>query len=69
MRHGVVRFMVEVFVVDLMTILNACQYFRGFVYQGARFSPDRQSIEVRVRPRQRSVAICSACHCLPNTRP
>jgi transposase len=48
---------------QLLTILNRCHRFRGFVYQGARFSQtDRTTIEVRVRPRVGSTAICSGCH-------
>ena len=60
--------MVEVFAaarfraVELITILNRCHRFRGFVYQHARFSPDNKSIEVAVRPRKGSTAICSRCH-------
>jgi transposase len=58
--------MVEVFAVffalELLTILNRCHRFRGFVYQHARFSADKKSIEVAVRPRQGSAAICSGCH-------
>jgi hypothetical protein len=34
----------------------------GFVYQHARFSPDKNSIEITVRPRQGAAAICSRCH-------
>jgi transposase len=50
------------FAMQLLTILNRCHRFRGFVYQHARFSADRKSIEVAVRPRQGSAAICSRCH-------
>ena len=50
------------FVMDLITILNRCHRFRGFVYHQARFGPDPNSIEVAVRPRQGSVAVCSGCH-------
>ncbi len=32
---------------ELIKILNRCHHFRGFVYQHARFSPDRKSIECR----------------------
>lgn len=48
--------------VELITILNRCHRHRGFVYQQARFSPDRRSIEVSVRPRRGSAAVCSRCH-------
>jgi len=46
---------------ELLTILNHCHRHRGFVYQSARFSADRKSIEVKMRPRQGAVAICSGC--------
>jgi transposase len=47
---------------ELLTILNRCHRFRGFVYHRARFSPDHKSIEVLVRPRQGASAVCSGCH-------
>ena len=47
---------------ELITILNRCHRFRGFVYQHARFSADKKSIEVAVRPRKGSAAVCSRCH-------
>jgi transposase len=47
---------------QLITILNRCHRFPGFVYQRARFSSDHKSIEIDVRPRQGSRAICSRCH-------
>ena len=37
---------------ELITILNRCHRFRGFVYQQAHFSADKKSIEVAVRPRK-----------------
>ena len=63
-------FTVEVFAIgtvllamQLITILNRCHRFRGFAYEGAGFSPtERNIIEVRVRPRKGSAAICSGCH-------
>jgi hypothetical protein len=45
-----------------LTILNRCHHFLGFVYHRAGFSPNRKSIDVSVRPRKRSAAICSRCH-------
>src|SRR5260370_11306476 len=47
---------------ELITILNRCHRFRGFVYQHAYFSADKKSIEVAVRPRKGSAAVCSRCH-------
>jgi hypothetical protein len=47
---------------ELTTILNRCHHFRGFVYEHARFSTDKKSIEVVLRPRKRSAAVCSRCH-------
>ena len=46
---------------DLITILNHCYPQRGFVYDHTRLSPDKKSIEVIVRPRKGSKAICSGC--------
>jgi len=47
---------------ELLTILNRCHRFRGSVYQYAHFNADKKSIEVAVRPRKGSVAVCSRCH-------
>ena len=48
---------------DLTTILNHCHHFPGFVYSPARFNEhDRTIIEIIVRPRQGSRAVCSGCH-------
>src|ERR1035438_4922558 len=51
----VTRLIVEVFTADffameLITILNRCHHFRGFVYHHARFTLDHKSIEISVRP-------------------
>ena len=47
---------------ELITILNRCHRFRGFVYQQAHFSADKKNIEVAVRLRKGSAAVCSRCH-------
>ena len=47
---------------QLITILNRCHRFPGFVYQQACFSSDHKSIEIAVRPRKGSPAVCSRCH-------
>jgi len=47
---------------QIITLLNQCYHFPGFVYQPARLSPDRKRLEIRVRPRVGSKAICSGCH-------
>jgi hypothetical protein len=49
---------------ELITILNRCHRFRGFVYQHAYFGADKKSIEVAVRPRKGSAAVCSRYHLL-----
>jgi transposase len=62
------RFILGVFapafsaMLQLITILNRCHHFRGFVYQHACFSSDHKSIEIAVRPRKGSAAVCSRCH-------
>ena len=47
---------------QIITLLNQCYRFPGFVYQQARLSQDRKRLEIQVRPRVRSKAICSGCH-------
>lgn len=51
-----------VFAMLLITILNHCHRFPGFIYQSAKFSTDKRTIEVQVRPRRGSAAVCSGCH-------
>jgi hypothetical protein len=45
-----------------IAILNRCHRFRGFVYRHAHFSAGNESIEVAVRPRKDSAAVCSRSH-------
>ena len=47
---------------QLITILNRCHRFPGFISRQARFSSDHKSIEIAVRPRKGSAAVCSRCH-------
>ena len=49
------------FMLQLITILNRCHRFPGFVYQQARFSSDHKSIEITVRPAGGAKAVCSRC--------
>jgi len=45
----------------LTRLLNACHHFPGFVYAGARLDEASKTVEIDVRPRQGSKAICSGC--------
>lgn len=45
----------------LTRLLNACHHHPGFVYQGARLLEAENIIEIIVRPRRGSRAICSVC--------
>jgi len=46
---------------ELTTILNQCYPQPGFVYRKARFRADKKAIEVPVRPRKGSKAVCGRC--------
>ena len=46
---------------ELTTILNQCYPQPGFVYHKARFRADKKAIEVPVRPRKGSKAVCARC--------
>lgn len=45
----------------LKTILNACCDFKGFVVGESNFSQDRKTIEIHIRARKGSKAMCSSC--------
>jgi len=45
----------------LITLLNHCERFPGFVYVKARLAEQR-TIEIDVRPRRGSKPVCSICH-------
>ena len=46
----------------LITLLNHCHHFPGFIYEKARHCPDKGTIEIHVRPRRGSKPVCSGCH-------
>jgi transposase len=46
---------------QIITLLNQCYHFPGFVYHQARLSEDGKHLEICVRPRVGSKAICSGC--------
>jgi transposase len=46
---------------ELTTILNQCYPQPGFVYENARFRADKKAIEVPVRPRRGTKAVCGRC--------
>jgi transposase len=46
---------------QIITLLNQCYRFPGFVYHQARLSEDGKRLEIWVRPRVGSKAICSGC--------
>mgnify|MGYP003381775975 FL=1 len=46
----------------LISILNQCYHFPGFVYVVARLNKSSQSIDVEVRERSNSKGICCVCH-------
>jgi len=61
-RSILVVFSAALRAMELITILNRCHRFRGFVYRHARFSSDHKTIKVTIRPRKGSAAVCSRCH-------
>jgi transposase len=46
----------------LISLLNHYQHFPGFVYERARLCAPSQTIEITVRPRRGTRAVCSGCH-------
>jgi len=57
-----ILFTLHPYTMNLVTILNHCYHFRGFVYQSTRFVQDKNTLEVVVRPRRGSATVCSGCH-------
>lgn len=55
------RFLTAFTRMQLITLLNHCQRFPGFVYEKARLCAESNTIEVEVRPRLNSKGICSIC--------
>ena len=49
---------------QLKTILNKCNKYKAFVFSNMRYKEENeeQVIEVNIRPRKNSKAICSGCH-------
>jgi len=45
----------------LISILNKCYHFPGFVYVVARISESSKMIEIDMRERSNSKGICSVC--------
>ncbi len=54
---------------QLKTILNKCNKFKSFIYTDIRFKDEYkgQAIEVEIRSRRNSRAVCSKCHNLGPT--
>src|SRR3974390_2070140 len=46
----------------LITLLNHCEHFSGFVYEKARLCQHSRTIEIEMRPRRGSQPVCSGCH-------
>jgi transposase len=46
----------------VITLLNHCHHFPGFVYENARVSADSKIIEIDIRPRCGTKPVCSGCH-------
>jgi len=46
----------------LITLLNHCERFSGFVYEKARLCQESRTIEILMRPRRGSKPVCSGCH-------
>src|SRR5260370_17256286 len=60
---GTARFILEVFAdvrlaKELITLLNRCHRFRGFVYHASPFTSGYNSIQDSVRPPKRSTPTC-----------
>jgi hypothetical protein len=46
---------------QLQTILNKVQKFKGYVYENVTLSQDGKKLDVQIRPRKGSSPTCSGC--------
>ena len=46
---------------QLQTILNKVQKFKGYVYENVTLSQDGKKLDVHIRPRRGSCPTCSDC--------
>ena len=46
----------------LITLLNHCERFSGFVYEKARLCQESRTIAIKMRARRGSKPVCSGCH-------
>lgn len=61
LRYATGPWMLPLGPMQLITLLNHCQRFPGFVYERARLDAQNQTIEIDVRPRRNSKPVCSGC--------
>lgn len=55
-------FPIGFFIMRLISILNHCHHFPGFVNETARLCAHNKTIEIDVRARRGSKPVCSCCH-------
>ena len=61
LRYATAPWLPSLVSMQLITLLNHCQRFPGFVYKRAHLNADCQTIEIDVRPRRNSKPVCSGC--------